>query len=680
MSCSRCPAPGGVPAVNLETVLSFRLDYAAFVAVVFLALLAAELWTRKRRHTAGLGAGCWMFVVVALMVGAGATEYFGDRQFEQRRNMLVGVAPTYARELESLGHARLSSLAAPDDPLYLNLIQSQIRWLKANPNVADIYTFRKEGDRVFLMVDSETDYDHNRMYDTRLEQRTPIGFYYQPTDGILKAFTGVPSFDSVPVTDEWGTWVSAFEPMFDAQGNVEAVLGVDYPAATWLNSALLARLCAMGGLLILITIVAAAAVVVSMQAAALEAQEAIEAQVREARDAAEAASRSKSAFLANMSHEIRTPMTAILGFTDLLLEDQLEPALRFEHLTAVKRNGEHLLSIINDILDISKIEAGKMTLEAVPTDPARILEDTLAAMRPRATGKNITLESRFDTPIPRSFACDPVRLRQILLNLVGNAVKFTHAGSVTVHVSFEAGVLRFAVQDTGIGISPDQMSRLFQAFSQADSTMTRRFGGTGLGLAISERLASMLGGTITASSEPGRGTTFTLSLQVPDSNVQLVESVTQPAIIRAPASSESYPLAGMRILLAEDGPDNQRLISFHLTKAGASVTIVDNGRKAVQALTIAADTTSPARDPAPFDLLLMDMQMPDMDGYTAAAKLRELSCRTPIIALTAHAMAGDREKCQQAGCDDYATKPVERAALIQMCAKWTKRAVPGQAA
>jgi len=672
--------------VNLETVLSFRLDYAAFVVVVVLALLVAEYWTRKRRHAQGLGVACWMFLAAAFMVGAGATEYFGDRELQQRRDMLTGIAPTYARELESLGHARLSSDTAPDDPHYFGLIQAQIRWLKANPNVADIYTFRKHGDRVFLLVDSETDYNHSGDYDAEREQRTVIGKDYQPTDGILKAFDGVPSFDSVPVNDEWGTWVSAFEPMHDAQGRVEAVLGVDYPARAWTQAALLARLSAMGGLLILITIVTSAAVVVSTQAAALAARAAIEIQLRDARDAAETASRSKSAFLANMSHEIRTPMTAILGFTDLLLEDDTEDAHRHEHLTAVKRNGQHLLSIINDILDISKIEAGKMTLEAVPTDPAGILEDSLKMMRPRAAGKNISLDCQFQTPIPRSFSCDPVRFRQILLNLIGNAVKFTQVGGVTVRMAFDAAApegaqLRIAVEDTGIGIFPDQMPRLFQPFSQADSTMTRRFGGTGLGLVISQRLAAMLGGSITASGDPGKGTTFTLTIRVPDAKVELVAPTTQPQTIPAasPKPASAAPLTGVRILLAEDGPDNQRLISFHLTKAGASVTIVDNGLKAVQALTIAGDTTSPARDPSPFDLVLMDMQMPDMDGYTAAAKLRQLSCRTPIIALTAHAMAGDREKCQRAGCDDYATKPVERAALIDMCARWSGRATVDQA-
>jgi len=409
-------------------------------------------------------------------------------------------------------------------------------------------------------------------------------------------------------------------------------------------------------------------------------------ELRQARERAEAASRAKSEFLANMSHEIRTPMTAIVGFAEVLL-DGVEPGApldqRAEALHTIRRNGEHLLAIINDILDISKIEAGKMTVEHVPTDPAQLVEDVVSLLRVRAAGKGVTIRRSFLTRVPRTFLCDPTRLRQVLMNLAGNAVKFTEVGQVAVSLSFEPDGerprLRFDVEDTGIGMTSDQVSRLFGAFEQGDASTTRRFGGTGLGLQISKRLAEMMGGDIAVASIPGGGSTFTLTIPtgaVDADSLYLPEDA--PRIVGAAAAAAASPelnrpLAGVRVLLAEDGPDNQRLITFHLRKAGAEVTVVENGRRAVEAMTVRDDLLSPARDPAPFDLILMDMQMPEMDGYTATRLLKQLGCRTPVIALTAHAMAGDAQKCRDAGCEDYATKPIDRLALIQACAHWASR-------
>ncbi|MBS0198217.1 MAG: CHASE domain-containing protein [Planctomycetes bacterium] len=409
--------------------------------------------------------------------------------------------------------------------------------------------------------------------------------------------------------------------------------------------------------------------------------------LQEARAVAEAANRAKSEFLANMSHEIRTPMTAILGFADLLADDgdvMKAPQRRREAITTIKRNGQHLLEIINDILDISKIEAGKMTVESIATDPAQIVEDVISLMRVRAEAKGIRLEHTYTSKLPRSFRCDPVRLKQVLVNLVGNAIKFTEVGGVTIRVGSERvdtghTQVRFDVADTGVGMSDEQAARLFRPFSQADETMARRFGGTGLGLTIARRLTAMLGGDITVKSEQGRGSVFTATIAVDEdsareSNLWVPEARgDRPASVAGLEQTEeggAKPLQGARLLLAEDGPDNQRLLAFHLRKAGAVVTIVENGRKAIEALTIGGDIESPVRDPAPFDLILMDMQMPEMDGYAATSRLRALNCRVPVIALTAHAMAGDREKCVGAGCDDYATKPIDRKVLIDTCVRW----------
>ena len=404
--------------------------------------------------------------------------------------------------------------------------------------------------------------------------------------------------------------------------------------------------------------------------------------LRQARDQAEAANRAKSEFLANMSHEIRTPMTAILGFADLLDQDGERtnaPPERLEYIDTIKRNGEHLLAVINDILDLSKIEAGKLSVEQIITRPDQIVREVIGLMQVKARGKGIELRVEQGGAIPAAIRTDPVRLRQILMNLVGNAIKFTQAGRVTLRVEAARGEqqnLVFEVRDTGIGIPPEQQARLFKPFAQGDSSTTRRFGGTGLGLLISRRLALMLGGDIGVHSEPGRGSCFTLTVATgPLEGVEMVSTMmtgsgdassARPASGAGPQAVAADALAGLRILFAEDGPDNQRLIGFHLRKAGAEVTVVGNGLLALSAFCTAGDEHSALLEPPPFDLLLIDMQMPVMDGYAAAAALRGKGCRSPIVAITAHAMGGDRERCLDAGCSGYATKPIDRNALVAL--------------
>jgi signal transduction histidine kinase/CHASE1-domain containing sensor protein/ActR/RegA family two-component response regulator len=399
------------------------------------------------------------------------------------------------------------------------------------------------------------------------------------------------------------------------------------------------------------------------------------------RQKAEDASRSKSEFLANMSHEIRTPMTAILGFTDLLAEDgdiAQAPERRRDAIHTIRRNGQHLLTLINDILDVSKIEAGKMTVEHIPTEIHKIVEDVLSLMRVRTQAKGIGLSVVYGTEIPRSFRSDPVRIKQILVNLIGNAIKFTERGNVTIRVSFDpvgphGGTLVLAVQDTGVGMTEAQLARIFRPFSQADETMTRTFGGTGLGLTIARRLAQLLGGEISVQSTHGKGSTFTVTLatgHIPVGETWNPTGATVSAVPQVARPEELPSLSGVRVLLAEDGIDNQRLISFFLTRAGAALTVVDNGKKAIEALSMAIADGTRLIEPAPFDLVLMDMQMPEIDGYSATRRLRTMGCTLPIVALTAHAMAGDRQVCLDAGCDDYTTKPIDRVALITMCARW----------
>ncbi|MBY0113521.1 MAG: response regulator [Phycisphaerales bacterium] len=377
--------------------------------------------------------------------------------------------------------------------------------------------------------------------------------------------------------------------------------------------------------------------------------------LREAERRAQAANLAKSEFLANMSHELRTPLTAILGFAELLGEAELTPAERVEHVETIRRNGEHLLAVISDILDLSKIEAGRLTIERLPTDPTKLVHDVVNLMQVRAGAKGITLGCSVASNAPATIPTDPVRLRQILMNLIANAIKFTPSGSVHVRISADDKVVRFEVRDTGIGMTPEQMTRLFKPFEQGDPSVSRLYGGTGLGLRISERLARILDGSISVDSAAGRGSVFTLSLPAGEGRAE--------GTMDSKLAEITVHLRGASVLVVEDGPDNQRLLDHILTRAGARVTLAANGLEGLAALGLHRET-SPT---TVFDLIICDIQMPEMDGHELVRRIRAAGVRTPVLALTANAMTGEAARALESGCDEFAAKPLDRFKLLTLC-------------
>jgi len=367
-------------------------------------------------------------------------------------------------------------------------------------------------------------------------------------------------------------------------------------------------------------------------------------------------------------------MTAILGFADILSANANNSA-DIDAINTISRNGEYLLQIINDILDLSKIEAGRFEVDRRSCSIPQIVADVVSLMQVRAAAKKLTLDVDYEGPIPETIQTDPVRLRQILVNLLGNAVKFTVSGSVRLRVGLAANQheparMQFTVIDSGIGMTEEDMSHLFQPFSQGHSSVNQVNGGTGLGLAISKRLAVILGGDITATSAFRRGSTFTLTIDPgPLNGIRMLTHPDQAIEHYKPEFSKSekpkIAICG-RILLAEDGPDNQRLISYMLKEAGAEVTIAENGQVAIE------KALSLCTGEKPFDLILMDMQMPVLNGYEATKKLRDLGYRGPIIAITAHAMTEDRQKCIDAGCTDYITKPIIQNHFLSLISKYMR--------
>jgi signal transduction histidine kinase/ActR/RegA family two-component response regulator len=398
-------------------------------------------------------------------------------------------------------------------------------------------------------------------------------------------------------------------------------------------------------------------------------------ELAKSKNEAEAANRAKTSFLANLSHELRTPLCAMLGFAELLKDPTLSHEDRISYVNIIFRNGHQLVTLIDDILDLSKIEAGHLQIEHLLVSLPILLSDISSSLTIKAREKGIQLSFESVGKIPESIISDPTRLRQILLNIIGNAIKFTDHGSVTVKVAHTiepeplGGRLTCTVEDTGCGIIAAAADKLFIPFSQADVSTTRKFGGTGLGLALSRRLARSLGGDVTlAATEQNKGSTFfvTVAAPIPKDITPLACEHPNAPTGTVPAVPALKPLTGVRVLLAEDAPDSQLLIERFLRIEGAEVDLAEDGAEAVKKATANH-----------YDVILMDIQMPILDGYGATAALRGQGYLGPIIALTAHAMPGECEKSIRAGCDHHLIKPVDRKLLIQTVSRYSGQNIRG---
>ena len=772
----------------MVTPFASEIAYAIFAGFFCLALGGISLWLRRRGASGRLIGGAWVFLVCTLIPGWFLMQASENHERKRLEDAILGMAPTYASELAALGHHRIGLQTAPDDPLYLAMIEKQKSWLDLNPTIADIYTFRRDGqtpDKNLLIVDSETDYDGNGEIDTSddsVEVRSRIGEAWEEGGDLLRrAYEGEVVFDGDPYTDYWGTWVSAYVPMrHPVTGAVDAVLGVDFSAAEWGDALFRARWLALGVLAVflvsvlgLVTVIAVLrsnlrerqraakrtraiidqahdAFVVMDEAGRItdwnpqstkvfgwSREEAIgrdvaelllpepyraehrrgvqrfletgerrlfenrmditgvhkdgheipiemtisvvrdgdrhrfhaflhdstdrvakETQLRRAKEDAEAATRVKSEFIASVSHEIRTPLNGILGMGELLGTTALDERQQ-RYLSQLQQSSETLLHLLNDVLDMSKVEAGRIELEIRPFDLRATLEAVVHSIRPRAEQKGLRMEARIASDVPQVLHGDPARLAQVLANLLGNAIKFTREGSIEVvaDVAERQGddlLLSVAVTDTGIGIPPDRQQVIFEAFRQEDASTTRRYGGTGLGLSICRHLVTCMGGTIEVKSIVQRGSTFrfTARFQV-GTRADLDDGLHEPARETPDAAAR---VGGLRILLAEDGKVNQQVAVGLLELDGHVVDVVEDGKQAVAAVRRGR-----------YDVVLMDLLMPVMDGLDATRVIRDLEGpegpHVPIVALTAIAMHGDRERCLRAGMNGYLSKPIDRSEL-----------------
>ena len=615
----------------------------------------------RRPRVLGATVGLLLFTFAAF--GMLAVHNFASDDIESAvRRSLQCVAIAAARSVPADVHARIHIAADEGSPAYQQALAPLEELQRTLPDIRYVYTFRQTADGVEFVVDPTTE----QAPESRPDDHTPPGTPYKPTDpAMLAAMERKTATASGEVySDYWGSFVSGYAPVLAADGTVECYVGVDMDAATYLG-----HMHAIDFVTGIGTAIAAAGSLVAAFATCCWAtgRLAEQASILAAREEAIRTSRAKSEFIANVSHEIRTPMTAILGYAEIMREDAAMGRISDLGSSAgevIARNGQHILGVVNDIIDAARVEAGEMSISRSPIDLRAIAHDAVQFLAARAAAKGIALRFEPGAEGPATTISDPLRVRQILLNLIGNAVKFTEHGSVTVELSVSGSRWLVSVRDTGPGMNEEEMALLFRRFSQTSTADT--VNGSGLGLALSRQLAHMLGGDLVAHSVPGAGTTFTLTLPRTATPADLITACPAQADSVVATASARLPLEGVHVLLAEDGPDSARLCRHFLERAGASVTVACDGRQALAFLR-AADA-GVFEDP--FDVVLMDMDMPIMDGMQAVQAIRSGGSQIPVIALTAHAGDEVRARCLAGGFSDYLAKPADRRTLLAAVAAW----------
>lgn len=663
----------------LYFVFSWNLDQVLFLSLCLALWFGHDFFFLRQRTKLRFRFG---LVAAMAFLAAGATSashFVAEFQRSQMRDGLAGFAPTYAIELQEHGHEHVRDASDAESETYLGLIDRQIRWRDVNPLAHGVYTMRRlEDGTVQLIVDPENDWDGNGILEGENEARTEIGEVYEEySDAMLRVFDGEVAFDDVPFSDRWGVWISSYAPIYKADGSVDGLVGVDFAASEWISSLLITR-----GVVLLISFGIIFGVLAGfsfnatlhhqlemtnrfseqLKVQTKSLQEA-NVEIGRSRDAANQASRAKSDFLANMSHEIRTPMNGIMGLTELVLNTELQAEQR-RHLELIQSSADALMTVLNDILDFSKIEANKMTLDPHPFDLRDLLGDALKLFGLRAHHKQIELAFRISPQVPDRVVGDAGRIRQVLVNLVGNAIKFTHEGEVLVSVDAVANDddscrLKFHVRDTGIGIDKAGLARLFEPFNQADNSTTRKYGGTGLGLTICQKLVHLMGGTLVMESEPGVGTSvqFELTCQRPMD--------TEAAV----ALEEQVTLDNVRVLVVDDNSTNRLILKEMLASWHVEATVLESGYEAVPTLERAVDAGKP------FDLVLMDLQMPDIDGFETTQLIRssEKAKQTRVLMLSSCDASTFTEQVKEMALAAYLTKPVKQSELLECMLSILKR-------
>ena len=655
----------------LQQILDWQLDVLAFagVALTSLAVVDRKVLSRSFSQFRRL---CLCGTLIVLVFGSAFLSVrSGELEQVRLSQRIEGFAPTYAYELQQLGHERISLDTPADDPDYLALLEREQQWEKLNPAIHDIYTLRLGADGVTrLIVDGETDYNRDGVIDGELEGTTDIGEVYDDvTPEMATALKGVALFEAEPATDRWGTWVSAYAPIYNSLGELDAIVGVDFSAADWTSSILWARGAVLScASVLLVTLLGSSSLVSILREDLIHREimgreleskshtlEILNHDLAQARDAADHANQAKSEFLANMSHEIRTPMNGIIGLTELMLQTEMTVDQR-RNLELVVSSGEALMTVLNDILDFSKIEANMLSIDATEYEPREAVGNSMKLLGFRAEQRGLELTCRVLPTVPRVLVGDVGRIRQVLVNLVGNAIKFTHAGEVAVTVADvgrhedQVEVL-FSVRDTGIGIAPNRLKQVFEPFVQADGSTTRHYGGTGLGLTICSRLVELMGGRIWVDSVEGVGSTF--NFQIP---CQLA-----PIGQRADSSIDLSAVPKLRVLVVDDNSTNRLILSEMLTAWRMDATAVSHGNEVVGVLKRAHASG------ATINLVLLDVHMPQIDGFAVARMISELEFASEIkvVLLSSSDAVHHAAALKQILIAAYLTKPVKQSEMLE---------------